>query len=260
MIKQTMAALTVGLLAVAVAQPAKATEANLFEPFHNTHSARTFHEQREGGKRGTIWLGGEYRNSSIPRGFGDHDIDFEWFRGGLGYAEDRWQVGFSAGNLNTDVEGPFGGDDDEFVWDINAKWNFWRSRDGKADLAAVFNYRDFGNDVSRFDGLLAAQYRFHRDLTGVVNLGYGHIDYDFDDQGDFVGSIGLLWHPANWRRFTLGVDYTFANEADFLTGNAMDDYDNWSVKAGYFVTDNIQVTAGGGKRNLFFVGLNGRIN
>lgn len=259
MIRRTMAALSLGLLAVA-AQPASATERNLFEPFNNTHSARTFHNQqpKQGGK-GTIWLGGEYQSSSIPDGNGtDDSIDFQHYRGGIGYAQDRWQIGASFGNLNVDGEGF---EDDRFVWDVHFKANFWRSQNNRSNLAAIFNYRNFADQAERFDGVLAGEHRFGRDFSGVVNIGYGKTKYEFGGDGEgFVGSVGFIWHPANWRRFTLAADYTLGNEVDVLTGNNFnEDYDNWSVKAGYFVTDNIQLTAGGGKRQNFFVGVNGRI-
>ena len=258
MIRRSLAALSLGLLVAATAQPAKA-EANLFEPLHNTFTAQTFHRQqpaKEDGKRGTIWLGGEYRNWSVPLGFGDLHDDAQYYRGGIGYAQDRWQIGASFGNLAEDIEGF--GDIDTFVWDVNAKWNFWGN--GTTNLAAVFNFRDFEGDTQQIKGLLAAEHRFTRDISGVVNLGYGVNMLDFgNDECDFLASVGLLWHPAAWRRFSLGLDYSIKNDVDLFTGFSGDGYDNWSAKAGYFVTNDIQVTAGGGKRTLFFVGVNGRI-
>jgi len=241
--RKILIALAMGAF-VGSAGPARADLQSIFEPYNDTFGARTFHLQREGGRKNTILLGGEYQMFDTPQDFTKADLENRIYRGGIGFATDRFQIGVAAGNVDLE-SGPFdfGG---FFLIEVHGKVVIWNSKSGKTNVALVGAWRDIDDQFRRIDGLVAIDHRLGRDVVGTINAGYGNVKVDgSSDDGDFVGSAGIAINPARFPRWTLSVEYMVESDVNLMATNPSGG--NWlSGKLTYRAGHRLDIYVGGG--------------
>jgi len=256
MIRKTILALGAVVLA-ATATPARAEQSttSLFENYVDLFSARTFHQQEEGGKRGTFLVAGEFfaHTTPLPSIF---ELDAQFYRGGLGYAQDRWQLGVSFGNVNLELD-PTGLDGDEFVWTIHGKYRVWTSKDGRTHVGLAGSYQDYESDFNRIDVLGILEHDITAEITATANVGWGRVEADSgpSDNDDLVAGVGITYVPRRAPRWRFSAEYTFDNDVNLLSGTQGGD--QWNGKVSYQASRNVQIYAGGGQHQRYFAGLRG---
>jgi hypothetical protein len=259
MIRKTILALGALVLA-ATAAPARAEQAttSLFENYVDLFGAGTFHEQRDGGKRGTFLVGGEYLRHTLPLP-GVFEIDTQFYRGAVGYAQDRWQIGASFGNVDLELD-PVGLDNDEFVWTIHGKYVVWRGKDGKTHVSLAASYQDFESDFNRVDVVGILEHAFTPEISATANIGYGLVEPDGSgsDVDDLVAGIGVTFVPRSAPRWRFSAEYVFDNDVNLLSGTSGGD--QWNVKLGYRASKNILIYVGGGQHDRYLGGVRALFN
>jgi hypothetical protein len=241
--RKTLLVLTLGAL-TASAVPARADLQSIFEPFNDTFSARTFHVQREGGRKNTILLGGEYQMFDTPQDFTSADLENRIYRGGVGFATSRFQLGVAAGNIDLE-SGPFDFGD-FFMIEVHGKYVVWNSKSGKTSAAIAAQWRDIDDQFRRIDALVAIDHRLGRDVIGTINAGWANVKVDgAEDDDSFVGSAGIAINPARFPRWTLALEYMIESDANLMATNPSGG--NWfSGKLTYRAGHRLDLYVGGG--------------
>jgi len=258
MIKKTLIAATLALLAAGTAQPAQA-DATFLEPYGNTFTARpllalpgdtrptdafTGQASRVEDPTQRLFVSPFFRIASFP-GLGGRDIDVSQYGAGIGYANTTARFPFlvtaSFFNTNIDVDGL--GDDNAFSFDVTGKIVLWNPSPNLPVASIVGRFQNYDDIGQRYDVLLALDQRVTRDVFLTANLGYASFDPEFfQSQEDFVARFGATWRAS--QRLSFSFDYTLDNDVD--------GEDFWTLSGTWAANESIAVRFGGGKHETFF--------
>jgi hypothetical protein len=253
MLKKTLIAVSLGILAFGMGRPAAAQNTFLDE-YGLISGARPAQGVRESNAPKNALQAQELENAPktafIAGGFfGRQDLgggDVTRWGGGLGLVgaqnpDHPWQL--SAAFYNTNLDG-FGVDDDFFGWSVGGKYVISLPKNGKEPIFSVVgNYSDVSDlGESLFFGLAVDQ-KVTPSLYLTGNLGWLHAE-NGADSNDLYGGLGATLTSGRFSRFSLSADWQFEND---VTGE-----DLWTVSALYAVNNNVALRLGGGKHDLIF--------
>jgi hypothetical protein len=262
MLRKTLLAASLALLAVVAARPASATPTFL-EPYGDIFGARTFLGS-PADTRPKDALQTQESNKETPtrriiaQGFiRDSDLFFIG-GGGLAYADAShpghpWSI--NANIFNADPDG-FGSSDIGF--DINGKLVLWQPASPKLPVVSVVGrFMRVTDRFDRFDALIAADQAITKDIYLTANLGYGNVDFDFagvNSVDAFVPGFGLTWVVS--PKLSVSGNYIVDNAAEVFHDAGGGDF--WSASATYTFNRTLAVRAGGGKHGTAFFNLIGK--
>jgi hypothetical protein len=262
MLRKTLLAASLALLAFVAAKPAAATPVFL-EPYGDIFGARTFLSSPADARPKDALQTQESKKENptrrfIAQGFvRDADLFFLG-GGGIAYADgsranNPWSVGLNVFNVSPDG---FGGD--EIGFDISGKFVLWQPANRNLPVVSVVGrYLNISDAAERFDVLVAADQRLSDNLYLTANLGYGHVDYDVagvDSDDDFVPGIGLTWNVM--PRLSISGNYIIKNDAEVFNGGSGEDF--WSIAGTYTFSEMFAARVGGGKHGTVFLNLIGK--
>ncbi|MCC2669608.1 MAG: hypothetical protein K0Q72_2079 [Armatimonadetes bacterium] len=253
MLKKTLIAVSLGILAFGLGRPAAAQNTFLDEyglisgarPAQGVRDANTPRnalqgQEAEGASKTTFIAGGFFGQQD----FGPGDVT-RW-GGGLGLIgaqnpDHPWQLTASFFNTNLDAGGF---DDDFFGWSVGGKYVITLPKSGREPVVSVVGTYSDVSDVgeSLFFGLAVDQ-KVTPSLYLTGNLGWLHAE-NGGDENDLYGGLGATLTTGRAPRLSLSADWQFEND---VTGREL-----WTVSALYAVNNNVAVRLGGGKDNLFF--------
>jgi hypothetical protein len=254
MLKNTLIAVSLGILAFGVGRPAAAQTT-----FLNEYGLLSGGRVAQGVKDSVVprnalqgqRLEEEPKNTFVfSGGFSRQDLgvgDTMTWGGGIGLIgvqnpDHPWQLTASAFNTNLDSGGI---DDDFFGWSVGGKYTI--SLPKNADLPAISAVATYSDVNSLGETLFlgaAADQRITPSLYLTGNLGWLHAENGgFNENGMFAG-IGATFTSGRWPRLSLSGDFLFEND---VTRE-----DLWTIAALYAVNDNVAVRVGGGKHDLIF--------
>lgn len=256
MLKNTLIAVSLGILALGMGRPAAAqttflNEYGLLSGGRVAQGVRDSNvpknalqaQKIEEDPKNTLVFSGNFSRQDVGPG------DVMTWGGGLGLIgtqnpDHPWQLTASAFSTNFDI-GNF--DDDFFGWSVGGKYTISlpKTNDLPA-LSVVGNYTDVSDlGESLFFGLAADQ-KITPSLYLTGNLGWIHAENGVEENALF-GGIGATFTSARFPRLSISGDFVFEND---VTGE-----DLWTVGALYAVNDNVAVRVGGGKHSLVFANL-----
>lgn len=255
MLKKTLIAVSLGLLALGMGRPAAAqatflSEYGLIEGARpaqgvvdNNQPKNALQAQNVGDAK-TAWiLGGFFSRQDIPGG------DAMQWGGGIGLVglqnpRHPWQLTASVFNTNLDA-GPV--DDDFLGWSVSGKYVINLPSRGSAPIVSVFGrFTDLDDLGETVNFGLAVDQRISPSLYLTGNIGWLHLQ-NGGDENDLSGGIGATLTSARWRKLSLSADYSFEND---ITGD-----DAWTVSAIYAANNNLAFRVGGGKDSLVFANI-----
>ncbi len=257
MFKKTLLAASLALLAVGVAQPAKA-DATFLEPYGNTFTARPL-LALPGDTRPTDAFTGQasntedptqrffvspfFRLSSTP--FGGGDIDSTQLGVGVGYANTGVKFPFlvSASFFNTNVDIDGVGENDAFSFDVTGKIVLWHKQASLPVISVVGRFQNYDDVGQRYDVLLALDQKVANSLFVTANVGYASADPELAASTEaVVARFGATYRASQALSFS----------ADYTLDNAVDGQDFWTLSGTWAANKDIAVRFGGGKRDTFF--------
>jgi hypothetical protein len=273
MLKKSLLAASLSLLAVGLGRPAAAAPVYL-EPYGEIFGARTILGSREDlrpkdalQEQGSrlepesypVWrvaVTPFVRLSSIPAGtFGDR-IDTLAFGGGLAFASSSWQnhpwqLNFNYLTTNVEID-RIGFDDDFSSYDINGKFVVWQADDARWPVVSLIGrYQRFLTLGERTDVMLAfdqavmrgpiGDTKWRRDLYVTENIGYAWQNLLRDEENIIFG-VGLTW--AALQNWSLSFDYVPEQDVDGRN--------HWGISTIYTFARDHAVRLGGGKDRTFF--------
>jgi len=260
MLRKTLLAASLALLAFAAAKPASATPTFL-EPYGDIFGARTFLSSPADSRPKDALQTQESKKENptrriIAQGFvRDSDLFFLG-GGGLGYADvsnpsHPWSI--NANIFDADPDGP---GTDVIGFDVNGKFVLWQPASANLPVVSVVGrFMRITNAADRFDALLAADQRLTKDLYLTANLGYGNVDFDGGGNVDaFVPGFGLTWSVS--PKLSVSANYIVDNAAEVFHDAGGGDF--WSASATYTFNHPLAVRAGGGKHGTVFANIIGK--
>ena len=251
MLKKTLIAVSLGVLAFGLGRPAAAQNSFLDEyglisgarPAAGVREANAPKnalqgQEKENAPKSTFIAGGFFGRQDIPGGG-----DVTRWGGGLGLVGAQnpahpWQLTAEFFNTNLDADSF---DDDFFGWSVGGKYVISLPKSGKEPIfSAVAKYSDV-NDLGKslFFGLAVDQ----KVTPSLYLTGWLHAE-NGGDENDLYGGLGATLTSARFSRFSLSADWQFEND---VTGEEL-----WTVSALYAVNDKVAVRIGGGKHDLIF--------
>lgn len=262
MLRKTLLAASLALLAFVAAKPASATPTFL-EPYGDIFGARTFLGS-SADTRPKDALQTQEPNKENPtrriiaQGFiRDSDL---FFLGGGGFAyadssnpRNPWSI-----NVNIFNASPDGFGSDEVGFDVNGKFVLWQPTSPNLPVVSVVGrFMRVSDRFDRFDALIAADQRLTKELYLTANLGYGNVDFDFQNVNSvdaFVPGFGLTWIVS--PKLSVSANYIVDNAAEVFHDGGGGDF--WSASATYTFNRTVAVRAGGGKHGTAFLNLIGK--
>lgn len=255
MLKRTLIAVSLGLLALGMGRPAAAqatflSEYGLIEGARPAQVAADNNQPKNAlqaqnvGEAKTAWiLGGFFSTQDVPGG------DATLWGGGIGLVglqnpRHPWQLTASAYNTNLDA-GPV--DDDFFGWSVSGKYVINMPSNGKEPIFSVYGrYTDLKDLGETVNFGLAVDQKVTPSLYLTGNIGWLHQE-NGGDENDLYGGIGATVSSARWKKLSLSADYQFEND---LTND-----DRWTVSAIYAANNNLAFRVGGGEDSLIFANI-----
>jgi hypothetical protein len=253
MLKKTLIAVSLGILAFGLGRPAAAQNTFLDE-YGLISGARPAQGVRDANTPKNALQGQELENAPktafIAGGFfGRQDFgpgDVTRWGGGIGYvgaqnAAHPYQLSASFYNTSLDI-GSF--DDDFFGWSVGGKYVINLPKSGSDPVFSVVGTFTDVSDLgeSLFFGLAVDQ-KVTPSLYLTGNLGWLHAQ-NGADANDLYGGLGATLTSGRWSRLSLSADWQFEND---ITGEEL-----WTVSALYAVNNNLALRVGGGKHDLVF--------
>jgi hypothetical protein len=255
MLKKTLIAVSLGLLALGMGRPAAAqatflSEYGLLEGARpaqaiadNNQPKNALQAQNLGDAK-TAWiLGGFFSRQDFTGG------DAMQWGGGIGLVgmqnpKHPWQLTASAYNVNLDA-GPV--DEDFFGWSVSGKYVLSLPSNGKEPVFSVYGrYADVNDFGETINFGLAVDQKVTPSLYLTGNVGWLHQE-NGGDENDLFGGFGATLTSGRMRKLSLSADYTFEND---LMGD-----DAWTVSAIYAVNNNLAFRVGGGEDSLVFANI-----
>jgi hypothetical protein len=263
MLRKTLIAALLALLAVGAGGPAKANPVFL-EPYPDIFQARTFlasptdprpkdalQQQKSKKENPTSRI--------VADAFARDSSTFFLVGGGLGYANAAvpghpWSL--NANFFDTQIDHT---NIDEFGFDVNGKLVIWQPKKGLPVTSIVGRYQEFNNLYKRWDALLAMDQAVTKDLYLTANLGYGRVDFDTAGLGNvdaFVAGIGATYQVS--PHISLSGNYVPDNAVEISNGRRGEDF--WSAAATVTFGRMLAFRAGGGKHGTIFGSLIGKFD
>jgi len=257
MLKQTLIAVSLGLLALGAGRPAAAQVRflNEYGLIAGARPAQTTKEdvlprnamQAQGGEEDsshTFVVGGFFGRQDFLGG------DITQWGGGVGLIGNTdprhpWQITARFFNTNLDVAGF---EDDAFGYAVGGKYVFNATGKRTEPVASFFGEY---SDVSRYGEALqlgiAVDQRVSNSIYLTGNIAWTHVE-NGAAENDLTGGVGVTLASGRWPRLSFSADYQWEND---IVGE-----DLWSVSALYAATDNLSLQIGGGKNDLIFGSIN----
>jgi hypothetical protein len=256
MLKNTLIAVSLGILAFGVGRPAAAQTTFLNEygllsggrvaqgvPGSNIPNNALQAQKLKDEPKNTLVFGGNYSRQDVGSGH------LNTWGGGLGLIgtqnpEHPWQLTASAFNTSVDI-GNF--DDDFFGWSVGGKYTISLPKSNDLPAVSVVGTYSDVNELgeSLFLGLAADQ-RITPNLYITGNLGWLHAE-NGGTENAFFGGVGATLTSGRFPRFSISGDFVPEND---VTGE-----DLWTIGALYAVNDSVAIRVGGGKHSLVFANL-----
>jgi len=261
MVRKSLLALSLALLAVGVGRPAKA-DPKFLEAYPDIFGARTLLgspsdsrpkdalQNQESGDNArshafTVAAFGRFTGGAFP--------PYTTVGGGFAYTDvsgsHPWEVKVGGYDFNPHSLAGFD-PPSRLGLDGTAKIVAWQSRNSYLPVVSLYGrYRNINQIFHRWDGGIAVDQKVVSHVFVTGNVGYGNTDIvhtgilgGVGDHSALTSGGGLTWEIT--KKLSLAGDYAPKNAVEFE--------DFWTAQLSYAASRNLAVSAGGGKHKTFF--------
>jgi len=265
MVRKSLLAASLALLAVGVGRPAKA-DAKFLEAYPDIFGARTLlgspsdprpkdaiqnQETGEGNARKSAFIVGAFGRFAS----GEHTLPFTAVGGGLGYTSvsgsHPWEVKIGGYDFNPHSLAPGINPAGRLGLDATAKIIAWQPAQSYLPVVSlVGRYRNINDFFHRWDGTIAFDEKVMKSVYVTGNVGYGSTDFvrtsllgfGAPEKSGITAGAGLTWAVS--RKLSLAGNY--------VGDTAVEPEDFWSAAITYAANNDLSFSAGGGKHKTFF--------